>query len=74
MKGRCQSKRAEVDAKLAVGGLFVLSLFSCHEKSTVALYFGRIITRLGVAYSNFSGCFFDFLPVNLLLVRATKQR
>jgi len=28
---------------------FVLSLTSCHEKATVLLYFGRILTRLGVA-------------------------
>jgi len=35
--------------------LFVPSLSSCHEKATVAL---------------FSGCFFDFLPLNLLLVRS----
>jgi len=28
--------------------LFVPSLFSCHKKATVALYFGRNRTRLGV--------------------------
>jgi len=30
--------------------LFVPSLFSCHEKATVALYFGRIRTRLEVVH------------------------
>jgi len=33
---------------------FVLSLSSCHEKATVALYVGRIRTRLGdVHFQNF---------------------
>jgi len=31
-------------------GLFVPSLSSCHEKATVALYFGRIRTRLGIIH------------------------
>jgi len=31
--------------------LFVVpALSSCHEKATVALYFGRIRTRLGVVH------------------------
>jgi len=30
--------------------LFVASLSFCHEKATVALYFGRIRTRLGVVH------------------------
>jgi len=30
--------------------LFVPSLSSCHEKATVAQYFGRILTRLGVVH------------------------
>jgi len=29
---------------------FVPPLSSCHEKATVALYFGRICTRLGVVH------------------------
>jgi len=42
-----------------LGVLFVCSILSfCHEKATVALYFGRIRARLGVV--RFSGCFFDF--------------
>jgi len=36
----------------------------------IALYFGQILTRWGVAVSKFSGWFVDFFPVNLLLVRA----
>jgi len=32
---------------------FVPSLSSCQEKATVALYFGRIRTRLGVSISEF---------------------
>jgi len=31
------------------GFWIVPSLSSCHEKATVALYFGEILTRLGVA-------------------------
>jgi len=30
--------------------LFVPSLFSCHEKATMALYFERIRTRLGIVH------------------------
>jgi len=35
----------------------------------VAFYFGRILTRLGVAYFNFFGCF-NFFPVILLFVKS----
>jgi len=50
---------------------FVPSLSSCHDKATVALYFGRICARLWNCHiSEFSGCFSDFLPLNLLLVRS----
>jgi len=45
--------------------LFVPSLSSCHEKSTVALYFGRIRTRLGVVHFRVFR-----LPLSLLLVRS----
>jgi len=47
---------------------FVPSLSCCHEKATVALYFGRIRTRLGV-FQVFR-LFSCFLPLNLLLVRS----
>jgi len=33
-----------------VSCLFVPSLSSCHEKVTVALYFGRILSCLGVVH------------------------
>jgi len=36
----------------------------------LALYFGLVRTRLGVVHFQFSGCFFDFLPLNLVLVRS----
>jgi len=39
-------------------------------KATVALYFGRVLTRLGVFHFEFFGCFFDFLLLDLLLVRS----
>jgi len=42
-------------------------------KATVALYFGRIRTSLivvQVSIFGFYGCFFDSLPLNLLLVRS----
>jgi len=54
--------------------LFFASLSSCHEKATVALYFGRIRIRFGVSTSEFSGCIFDFLPLNLLLVQSHIKR
>jgi len=38
--------------------LFVSSLSSCHEKATVAIYFGQILVRLEVVYSEFSDYFF----------------
>jgi len=36
----------------------------------VALYLGRIRTRLGVVHFRVFRLFFDFLPLNLLLVRS----
>jgi len=50
--------------------LFVCSIFILlSEKETVALYFGRILHPLrGCPFSSFSSCFFDFLPLNLLLI------
>jgi len=54
--------------------LFVPSLSSCYEKATVALYFGRIRTRLGVVYFQALRLFFDFLPLNLLLVRSHQAK
>jgi len=54
--------------------IFVPSLSSCHAKVTVALYFGRIRTRLGVAIFEFSDCFFDFYHLIYCLFEATKQR
>jgi len=35
---------------LCTNNIFVPSLSSCHEKATVALYFGRIRTRFGVVH------------------------
>jgi len=48
--------------------LFVPSLSSCHKKAKVAIYFGRVLSREEFPVSKFSGCFFDFFSVNLLLV------
>jgi len=51
--------------------VFVPSLSSCLKKATVALYFGRIRTRLGVVHFRVFRLFlFDFLLPNLLLVRS----
>jgi len=51
--------------------LIVPSLSYCHEKAMMVLYFGRIRTSLGVVQIEFpSGCFFDFILLNLLLVRS----
>jgi len=50
--------------------LFVSSLFFCHEKATVALYFGRIRTRLGVVDFRVFRLFLWLLTLNLLLVRS----
>jgi len=50
--------------------LFISSSSSCHEKAKVALYFGRIRNRLGVIQCPFSGFFFNFFQLNLLLVRS----
>jgi len=44
--------------------MFVSSLSSCHEKATVALYFGRIHIRLGVAFPSFPIISLTFLPLN----------
>jgi len=42
-----------------------------YEKATVALYFRRILTRLGVAVIQvFFDYFFDFFTINLLLVQS----
>jgi len=50
--------------------LFVPSLSSCHEKATVALYFGRILICLGVAdIQVFWLLLLLLFPLNLLLVR-----
>jgi len=51
--------------------LFFFHLY-LYEKATVVLYFGRIRTHLGVRcpFPSFFGCWFDFFPVNLLLVRS----
>jgi len=49
---------------------FLPALSFCHGKATVALYFGRIRTRLGVVHFGFFRLFFDFLLLNLLLVRS----
>jgi len=59
-----------INAKLFSACLFAPSLSSCHEKATVALYFGRIRTCLGVVHFKFFSCIFDFLRLNLLLVRS----
>jgi len=49
---------------------FIPSLCSCHEKATVALYFGRILIRSGAAdfQISFPVAFFDLFPVILLFV------
>jgi len=55
--------------------LFICSIFillSRESDGGAILYFGRIRTRLGVSISEFSGCFVDFLPLNLLLVRSNQ--
>jgi len=50
---------------------FVCAIFILlSRKSDVALYFGRILTRLGVSDFQVSVYFFDFFPVNLLLVQS----
>jgi len=38
------------DLFITIEEKFVQSLSSCHEKATVALYFGRNHTRLGVVH------------------------
>jgi len=54
---------------------FVPSLPSCHEKATVALYFGRAIcNRLGVVHFQIFRCCFDFFSVNLLLVQSLQAK
>jgi len=39
----------------------------------VALYFGRIRTRLGVVHFQVLRLFFEFIPVSLQLVEATNR-
>jgi len=39
------------------------------KKRLLAQYFGRTRTRLKESTSEFSGCFFGILPLNLMLVR-----
>jgi len=50
--------------------LFYSIFILLSEKTTMALNFGRNFTRLGVVHFQVSGSFFDFLPVNLLLIRS----
>jgi len=59
----CLGKKLRRDTQLLNSGLdggclFVPSLSSCHKKAAVALYFGRILTRLEVS---------DFQVFRLLL-------
>jgi len=60
--------------KLAFGLLFFVYFVpffsSCHEKATLALYFGRIRTRLGIVHFRVFRLFLYFLPLNLMLVRS----
>jgi len=48
---------------------FVSSLSFCHEKATVALCLNESAPAQELSISKFSDCFFDFVPMNLLLVR-----
>jgi len=56
--------------------VYSISILRSRESDGGAIYFGRILTRLGVSdlYCKFSGWFFDFFPVNLLLVRSQQAR